>query len=249
MTGIMGAQTDLEWMLSNRRSVKVISQLSDLPQTDRANRCKDAFAAILRTHDEAARRALRHALDSSAPTNTQSMLATKLGLCALMFVAANEGMAEVLSNQFAQLDHHSAEIERLLTEGGSTYPPALASVVRHYAMPDNRCQVNVLQMLHSGAGGDTERLRQMGELCAKMKMTKQEIPIVPWDARITWFDTLHPRTRGSQMDTSKGVQTYTFYEWNPGDGSLHKPMRRSNLCSKSGNWLSDRQTSLPFNAE
>ena len=126
-----------------------------------------------------------------------------------MFIAAETTNLDLLEKQFSQLDQWRAEIEPLAKLQNRhltniTFTALDDSVIT----PDYRLQVNVLR-LAALRSGNAEMLKKVDEACAGIQMKTNTIPIVAWNAETTVFELLPD----SPLDTSKGVTTYTFYDW------------------------------------
>lgn len=201
---VLGAQLDLERMLSTRRSPKVLQSLAKLTPIEREAKCKQLFATAFQAHTNAEYAVLQRRKDPSSPAPKVHIEATRLALCAAMFATADFGQRDILSDQFAQLDRFRVGFSPLL---GTSF---MDNVVRDWALPDNRFQVNVLRLLAERDPSDGGKLlRQVVEECAKANMKEKSIPVVGWDAQTTWFEK---RFVGS-MDTKKGVKTYVTVDW------------------------------------
>lgn len=204
-----GDQTNLEEMLANRRSVKLFGEISQREQSEREARCAEIFRFVLNRHSTALRTILEHAEDPSRPENSQSINATQLGLCWAMTAAAQYGSKALLRDQFGLIDAVEVDIERRLQKGSANISKTLAFVIRQYRVPDNRAQLNIL-WLYALNHRDEQLLDAIGVRCTGFP--KSEVPVVPWDAKITWFD-IPRRLEGIPLDTSKGVTVYAFFGW------------------------------------
>ena len=133
-----------------------------------------------------------------------------MSLSAALFIAADTTNLDILEEQFAQLDQWRAEIEPLAKLPDRHMTNIIVTALDDSVItPDYRLQVNVLR-LAALRSGNAEMLKQVDEACAGIQMTTNIIPIVAWNAKTTVFELLPD----SPLDTSKGVTTYTFYDWN-----------------------------------
>ena len=218
--GKANPELNLERMLAARRAVKVIQGIEALEPGEREAACKRMFAQAFATHTNTFRVVLNMWEDPSAPPNKQSMLATQEGLCAAMFAAADLGLREVLSDEFAQLDWFQAEVlDKRTARNPSAYDGPMrelkAHVARFYSVPDNRFQLNVLRLAASRGAEDGDNLLSLvdGELeTNRVHLSSSEISVTAWDAQTTWFEGIHPRS-GGPMDTQKGVTRYVVFDW------------------------------------
>jgi hypothetical protein len=202
-------QQDLEQMLSTRRSVKVLQEIESLPKSEGKAKCDLLFSRAFQQHTNACRIMINWSLDPSAPPHRQNLLGTLMALSAAMFITADSTNLDILEEQFAQLDQWRAEIEPLARLQNRhitviTVPALYDSTIT----PDYRLQVNVLR-LAALRSGNVEILKQVDEACQKIQMTTNTLPIVAWNAETTVYELLPD----SPLDTSKGVTTYTFYDW------------------------------------
>lgn len=208
-SGKKAHQLNLEVMLSNRRSVKVIEELVQLSDEVRDIECEKRFDQLLGVHTSALRAACRHAEDASAPKNEQSLKSTQLALCAVMFATAKAASTRLLVSQCDALAALRIEIERTFAEQGKRYPADFVLAARRYVTPDNRFRLNVL-LLHA------ERLANeaLSEAIQQYQASypKAEVAICGWAAATTQFDVVY-RMEGVPIDQSKGVQEYTLFDW------------------------------------
>jgi hypothetical protein len=210
-----GAQLNLETMLSSRRCQKVLDTIKQLPDEKRAAKATELFDAFLAVHSAAMQRAIDHAKDPGAPTNTQSLLATQLALCLAMFATAEAGDLKELARQFAVLSQLKKTTERELAERPDVFDPSFVATVRRYCVPDNRFQINCMRLAAAHMSDEDASLRKIDEVCTDLDRTR--IPIVSWDARVSWFDFARVH-EGAPIDESKGVTEYMFYDFPPGTG-------------------------------
>jgi len=208
-TGQKMAQIDLETMLSTRRAVKVLGHLDDLPARQKKRR-KELFENMLRLHSERLITPLRLRIDNpSSPGVTQSIEPTKLGLCAVMFATAQSGEIGEIRSQFLALDEFRASAEAVMEEYRRAFPESNLTGLKKF-VPDNRFQLNVLRLVAARRHGDSsEILERIDQACVATEMTSQQRDIVSWNAHTTSFEQLV----GSPLDKTKGVRTYTFYDW------------------------------------
>ena len=234
-------QQDLEQVLSDRRFVKVLQEIESLPKSEGKAKCELLFSRAFQSHTNGCRVAIDFALDPSAtiPTNSESlyMLSGQMTLSAALFIAADTANLDLLEKQFAQLDQWRAEIEPLARvqdrHGKIAARPALGDSV---ITPDYRLQVNVLR-LAALRSGNAEMLKQVDEACAGIQMTTDTIPIVAWNAETTVFELLPD----SPLDTSKGVTTYTFYDWSDKMARDHSDYLDRNLVNTNDSPAADAE--------
>lgn len=232
ITEALGADINLEQMLAARRVVKVLEDVKALPPGKRRAACIDMFTQALGIHTNAYRVMMSNVEDPSSPQNKQSLLASQIGLCAAMFTAADLGLLDVLSNEFAQLDWFQNEVvEKRMVRNASAYDGVMgqlrAHVTRYYAVPDNRFQLNVLRLAASRHVKAEEEM--LGLVDAELRTNRvqvrsMEIPVTAWDAHTTWFEQIGPVR--SPMDTREGVTHYVFLEWLHDSDSRNKDLQQ-----------------------
>jgi hypothetical protein len=202
-------QQDLEQMLSSRRSLKVLQEIELLPRSEGKAACELLFSTAFEQHTNACRIMINWSLDPSAPPHHQNLLGTLMALSAALFIAADAGNLNTLEKQFVQLDQWRAEIEPLAKlQNRHIRVITIRALDDSVITPDFRLQVNVLR-LAALRSGNAEMLKKVDEACAGIQMTTNSIPIVAWNAETTVYELLPD----SPLDTSKGVTTYTFYDW------------------------------------
>jgi hypothetical protein len=202
-------ESNLETMLSSRRSVKFLQDLAALRGARRLARCEELFSEAFRIHTNTAQEWLRESEDPSAPGSRLSMVPTKATLCATMFATADFGYAEAVSRQFGSLDEFQRKTEEYIS--ARQLPESEANSLRG-RLPDHRFQLNILHILVARRGeGGGNILKQVEEECRANGMTTSVVPIVPWNARVTWFDR-----RIVEEDKSLGFKNYVFLDWGAG---------------------------------
>jgi hypothetical protein len=196
-------------MLSNRRSVKVLQEIEKLPPNHRPLKCRELFDQALEAHTNAWNMILKSEDDPSASTNQQSLYATKEALCVAMFITADIGEADLLSTEFRRLDEVRREFEPRVTANKLSHPHDGAWLLNECIVPDNRFQVNALRLAATRVGETGDLLKRCDEECARVKMKKKEMPIVPWFSRVALFDCLPE----GPLDTNHVVFNLTSYDW------------------------------------
>jgi hypothetical protein len=147
---------------------------------------------------------------------TRQFFPTINPVCVAMLAIAETGRRDILAEQFTQLDEFRKrsiiQIEKVVT---NEFHRKLRI---EFCVPDARFQLNVLRLaaLRDPKSGDA--LEKVDAYCRSLNMTTNQIPIVAWNARTTWFET----RVGSRPDASKGVTMYSLYDW---DGSFLNPNR------------------------
>lgn len=200
---------DLENVLSDRRALKLLQEISALPKGKGSAACQLLFSTAFQRHTNACRAIIKNATDPSAPENQYYTLCSRMAMSAAMFIAADTARMDVLEQQFVQLDQWRDEIEplaKLPDRRSATGLPALWDLA---IAPDFRLQVNVLR-LAALRSGNIEMLKRVDGECARIQMKSKTIPIVPWNAETTIFEVWGD----SPLDKSKGVTEYIFYNWN-----------------------------------
>ncbi len=205
------AQVDLEVMFSNRRSVKVLQQLQALPPGARETRCREIFDTFLHVHNKTLEKIMNRIEDPGVPKSEYTMRETVTSLCLAMFATAVCASTDAVAEQFVRLDEVQEMVARRLAEKGDAYMEIQKRIMRERCTPDRRCQWNVLRQAAARVSGKGERtLAKIDEMC--QGFSKNEIPVVAWDAHTTWFDVPR-RMERIPIDTSKGVTSYVVLDW------------------------------------
>lgn len=230
-----GRPPDLDRMLSNRRVIKVMQDIQALPEDERGQECNRLFSKALLAHTNACRTVIMHEQNPSSPANRQSMLSSKMGLSAALFITAELGRLDLLGKQLKTLDEWNKEIEPLAYTP-SPNPGHGTLLDDAYIAPDYELQVNVMRLGVLRAG-NTELLKQVDVELASIGMRTNTLQIVPWNAETTAFEVFP-----NPLDTSKGVTTYTFYYWT--GAYITRGSREDREIQKS---FVDRLRSIVFN--
>ena len=226
-SSVLGAQLDLERMLSSRRCIKVFAELGKVNPSQRESRCRELFLRVFNAHTNALEENLLIADDPKHPLPKLSMPSTHMALCAAIFVAADFGYADLVSEELVQVDKLLARFDAKVAAHTPALPPAAVTSMRGHCGVDNRFVLNVLYLCAQRAADKHQAVGQIEQECSYMGMQKSQIPIVPWNAATTRFEGLV----GSPMDASKGVKTYSVYDWNIGDLNAHLA-RQNELLSR-----------------
>lgn len=205
ITGILGGQNDLEAMLQNRRSVKVLQEIEKLPAKERPANCRQMFVQALEAHTNAWNMSLRGYEYPAFMENHQSLDGTIEALCTAMFITADTGQVDLLSVEFEQLDRVRREFEPRMSDNKLLHPQHGAWLLSEYIVPDNRFQVNALRLAATRVAGNAEMLRKCDAECALVGMGGDEMRIAPWD---------------TPVDSKKVALTFTAYDWKGPDDIL-----------------------------
>jgi hypothetical protein len=229
-TGRAFAQVNLEQMLSNRRSVKVLQSIDSLPQEQKEAICRSLFAVAFQVHTNALRMICDQIENPSAPTNRQSFRVTQIAMGTAMLAAADNGLKAVLSQQFEQLDSLRKTTEMHADALGN--PRVLRFLLESHLVPDNRLQVNVLRLLaaQTEAGQGSTVLAKVEDECRKANMiTNPPLSLSRWDARTTYFEELLVVSPGDK-DTS--VKVYHFLDWRDTEDLLDLAGKQADLVNR-----------------
>jgi len=212
---IVSAQNDLEVMLSNRRSVKVIQSVASLPETESNATCSALFSKAFDLHTNSFHAAMRHIADPKAPRNEQSLVSTKLAISVALFASAESGNLQLLQEQLNLLSRWHSAMAPLAALPPPGKPPYVFSLPPALVGPDNRLIVNILRIAAWRSQNEVILKRFEAE-CGKFGMRSHQLPIVAWDATTTAFEILPD----SPLDTSRGVVSYVVQDWPSELGSL-----------------------------
>lgn len=199
---------DLELMLSNRRDLKILNHLQELSERDKAPACEALFARALQVHTNLFSTWVAIQADPKIHTKS-SVENTRLTVLLAMFATADRGDRALLAKQFEQLDRFQDEARRIIA---AQPPKAKADLSAYFPLffpQQNRSLLNLLQL---AADRQTNRtlFGQVERELDQAKMAKSEVPIVPWNARITYFEALPV---GGEVDSDKHVTVYKLYDW------------------------------------
>jgi len=209
LDGSAGAPTiDLELMLSNRRAIKILNHIQGLPERDKARTCEALFARAFQIHTNLFSTWV--AIQSDPKIKTKSSVeSSRLTVLLAMFATADRGDRALLGKQFEQLDRFAEEANRTIAAQPPQTKADLSRYIPFFFPQQNRSQLNLLQL-----AADRETNRRLSEQVEhelqQANMAKSEVPIVPWDARTTYFEA-GPIVGNMQPD--KHMTIYKFYDW------------------------------------
>ena len=207
---IRGYQYNLETMFLTRNSIALIERIKELPQDEQRNKCELMFSKAFRAQTNAAFEVLRYRENpSNNPPNHQSFVATRQAICAAMFMAADCGKLDLLSNEFSQLDFFRSKFDSEAVARTSNLWSL--SPTQNYLRPDNRFQVNVLR-LAAVVSGNSNAVAKVDTECERANMKLRKIQINSWDARTMAF-----KSWNDQIDARTGMLELRTYDWDIGD--------------------------------
>jgi hypothetical protein len=231
-------QVNLEQVLSNRRCLKVFSELEELPISDREEECRRIFRSVFDDHAKLIRDAISR-LKASLPSNsTQSSHGTQLALATSLLATAKYGATEDLQLQVAAIEDFEDEINnKLELLEGSSVGRLISPWAQMLSVPDRRLVMNAV-CVHGQRPDVASNSNRIKKICAGLVVT--EIPLAHWSAKITWFDVPR-RIENLPVDESSGITIYILYGW-PGDSfydsdkqvALIRELKEALALSKSG---------------
>jgi hypothetical protein len=211
---VLGAESQLEAMLSARRAIKALNTLEALPMNKRVEKCRELFDRVFRVYADTLEGRL--GLGKLETPDRPRYVAIQ-SLCLAMFATAETGGRDILAREFLALDELRKRLENLIADNKAACSEAARkagcpdlemckSDMLEACAPDRRFRVNVLRLaVARDPHAPDNLLTQIDAYCRGTGMTATELRIVPWNARTTCFE-------GSPLDTSKGVTKYSFYD-------------------------------------
>ena len=201
-------QTDLERMLSDRRTIKILDHIQGLSGYNKALACEALFAKAFQIHTNIFAVWVRMQADPEIKQKS-SVESSRLTVLLAMFATADSGNRALLAKQFEQLDRFMDEANRTIA---AQPPKAKTDLSTYFPLifpQQNRSLLNVLQLAADRETNHSLKLSDQVERELKQaNMANTEVPIVPWNARTTYFET-----GAGDVDTNKHVTIYTFYDW------------------------------------
>jgi hypothetical protein len=208
------AQMETEQVLSNRRFLKVRTELQAMPRERAMALCRNMFDEALSVQRQTLDAIIASYEDPSAPKNEVSMLGTKLGMCSAILLASEYiGASQVA----AQIEQARSTVERTLAhirEDPERYPDALPLAIERMAGLQRQFELNALlrSATYDASISDTSLdafTRGLEDVEAK------SVEIVAWDAQVTSYDFVHVH-QGKPIDTSRGSEHWPLYDWSSG---------------------------------
>jgi hypothetical protein len=197
-------------MLSNRRAIKILDHIQGLSGHDKTLACESLFAKAFLVHTNLFSVWVLMQADSKIQTKS-SVESSRLTVLLAMFATADSGNRALLAKQFEQLDRFTEEANQIIA---AQPPKAKADLSTYFPLffpQQNRSQLDLLQL---AADRETDHsLKLSGQVERELEqanMAKSEVPIVPWNARMTYFEALPV---GGNVDTNKHVTIYGLYDW------------------------------------
>ena len=206
---------DLERVLGSRRAVKFLAELRAMPPGERIHQGTNLLLRVLREYEDCLHDVI-HTREHNLTTTKYANYSPMPPMCLALFAIAETGRRDVLAEQFDRLDEFQKRFEVLAEKA---YPKENVRKSRiQGCVPEPRFQLNVLRLVVLRDPKARDALNKIDSYCHSLNMTTNELPIVAWNARTTYFEY----RVGSKPDVSKGVTTYVFYDW---DESYRLPSR------------------------
>jgi hypothetical protein len=203
-------QVDLERMLSSRRAIKIMNHIQGLPARDRVITCEALFAKAFQVHTNLFSVWVLMGTDPKIEPKS-SVMCSRLAIVLAMFATADGGDRALLAKQFGQLDRFMDDANRVIAVQPPKSKAHLSTYIPLFFPPDNRSQINLLQLAADRETNHSSNLfGQVERELEQANMVKSEAQIVPWNARTTYFET---RWVGGKVDTNKHVTIYRFYDY------------------------------------
>jgi beta-lactamase regulating signal transducer with metallopeptidase domain len=202
----MFGEYDLEEVLSSRRAVKFLAELRAMPPGERLRQSTNLFVRVLREFEDGMH-AVIETREHNLPLPTKYVNHRSMPpMCLALFAIAETGRRDVLAEQFDRLDAFQKRFEVLAEKAYENEYARKHWIERCVTTP--RFQLNVLRLVVLRDPKARDALNKIDAYCRSLNMTTNEIPIVAWNARTTYFENM-----GTGPDVSKGVTTYVFYNW------------------------------------
>ena len=209
-------QGDLDMMLSSRRSIKILNTLEALSMKERIERCKELFNKVAEMYEASVRSMDEPASDTGKEKLTAN---PRFAFCAALFATAETGDLGLLADQCSKVDNLRKRVEAYFDAHKTNYSKIDVELGLKFSVPDQSCMMTVLRLAASRSRSNPELLGKIDALCQE-NMTSDELPIVPWNARTTWFENQEG------MDTRRGVTTYRIFRWKETDMLVNDDAQR-----------------------
>jgi len=201
-------QIDTEVVYSNRRVLRLLSLLQDMPRAEAAEKCKAIFESAFSVFKDTAEAGLKMWQDPDAPKNEQSMLGNKWALSASLILSSRFCDAETVLARIEAVDQFNAELTRRFEDSPNLLPGSgiclMILELSHYLQPRVKFQALADAIIADKSIDDSEIIEYLSKIPTK------KILLTPWDAEITSFDFVH-RTLVAPIDKSKGVTPLILY--------------------------------------
>lgn len=201
-------QIDTEVVYSNRRVLRLLSLLQDMPRAEAAEKCKAIFESAFSVFKDTSEAGLKMWQDPDAPKNEQSMLGNKWALSASLILSSRFCDAETVLARIEAVDKYNGDLTRRVENSPNLLPgrglclAALRSF--HYLQPRVKFQALADAIIADKSIDDSEIIEYLSKIPTK------KILLTAWDAEVTSFEFPH-RREGVPIDRSKGVTPLILY--------------------------------------
>jgi hypothetical protein len=205
-------QMDFSYVLSNRRTLKLVGILAEMPREEARAKCQTLFDQVCKDEYQATlERIVKSYEDSSAPKNTQSMSGNRLALGTILFALAHFADPPQVIEDLQRMDRIENEQFNRMKLHAELYPEVFAETMRLYSRLDNACRVSLIaysvgHAAHANREHQAEVTRLLG------KTSRIIVPLTTWDANETYFEArpLFPPAPG---EPPKVLEQVPAYRW------------------------------------
>ena len=203
---------DLALTLANRNTRRLAFEIQKLSPEKRLESCRRIFKSHLERHRLQLDRVLQ-ALEDGTAEGSHEAQENQLAICNSLYLTSLNCRLDVLAAQLAELiELRKSVSERLQTIKGA--PPSVLSLMPQSVCPDDEFVISVVwnhvtTVLPQSEGGKSTK-RFLSELIEKQIITTEVVTVVPWNARIDWYDCVILKIDGHSL---KEGNPYTAVYW------------------------------------
>jgi hypothetical protein len=217
-TPIKGTPVELETLFSSRRFLKVFQQFQFLPQ-NQANALLDKFCkqaideykiAVLETRNP---KTTTPTTSDSHPKTSKphNLKGAKNMIYTSMLLAAHNGNCLKVWEQFEKTNQIIQEEKKYIEEKNKNKElDKLDKLLISVMSFDRDCITNIFMYAFSQTKNNSDLVIKL-----KSNLNQKEVPLVKWDAKVTYYDFLHCdiflRSGNFTIDNKTVIQNFTVY--------------------------------------
>jgi hypothetical protein len=207
ISGSTSKQANLEWMFSNRRCLRILSEIEQARPDRRQAMIQEVFDYVLATHKQAVLEDLAVGESGKRPaTPGVPINATPWGLCMALVASAEFGASPEFLKHFEAAHAFQSSIEERLTETRFAFD-FTPGYTRMFGFVDERAWLNILAL--QARRTKVKLPEPVARRLAECRTSK--VFLAHWTAETIFIE-------GEPPAGARGLKTIELLDWPPGPG-------------------------------
>jgi hypothetical protein len=207
-------EDNFEEMLSNRRSIKILTEIYAMSPKEREIFCKSLFERAMEIHKKVFNDVFVSPDESS--DSATGLESTRNLLCISLSASAEFTALQIFNEELAILRKFQEEVVvdlKICVSNGKLEQTIADYYIRGGGgcfLPDNRFLVNIMVIALRKVYKESDISSLLSKIMPEYRT--KDVLIVPWNADTTAFD-IPVHMEGIRVDLSKGSRTLRLLEW------------------------------------